>query len=125
IVMYVEGVNLTLFPLFLKEEERMSRLRVLASWTLPLIVLLLAVAAFGQTTASIKGTVTDTTGAAVVGAAVTVKGPQGIERTTQTNSSGDYEVPALPPGLYSVQIQMKGFQTQQAKDLPLEVSKNS
>src|SRR5262245_33279603 len=103
----------------------MSRLRVLASWTLPLIVLLLAVAAFGQTTASIKGTVTDTTGAAVVGAAVTVKGPQGIERTTQTNSSGDYEVPALPPGLYSVQTQMKGFQTQLAKDLVLEVSKNS
>jgi hypothetical protein len=103
----------------------MSRLRVLASWTLPLIVLLLAVAAFGQTTASIKGTVTDTTGAAVTGATVTVKGPLGIERTTQTDSSGDYEVPTLPPGLYSVQIQMKGFQTQQVKELPLEVSKNS
>src|SRR5262249_34254690 len=39
--------------------------------------------------------------------------------------SGDYEVPALPPGAYGVQVQMKGFQTQQAKDLPLEVSKNS
>jgi len=103
----------------------MSRLRVLASWTLPVIVLLLAVAAFGQTTASIKGTVTDTTGAAVVGATVTVKGPLGIERTTQTNSLGDYEVPALPPGAYSVQVQMKGFQTQQVKELVLEVSKNS
>jgi outer membrane receptor protein involved in Fe transport len=98
---------------------------VLASWTLPLTVLLLAVAAFGQTTASIKGTVTDTTGAAVTGATVTVKGPLGIERTSQTDSSGDYEVPALPPGLYSVQIQMKGFQAQQVKDLVLEVSKNS
>src|SRR5262249_3168227 len=125
IVMYVEGVNLTLFPLFLKEEERMSRLRVLASWTLPLIVLLLAVAASGQTTASIKGSVTDTTGAAVVGAAVTVKGPLGIERTTQTGSTGDYEVLALPPGAYTIEVRMNGFQAQQAKDLLVQVNQNS
>src|SRR5437899_258263 len=102
----------------------MSRKRLLAAWVIS-TVLLLAVTAFGQTTASIKGTVTDTTGAAVVGAKVTVKGPLGIERTAQTNETGDYSVPALPPGVYSVEIQMKGFQAQQAKDVVLEVSKNS
>ncbi|MGH9565937.1 MAG: carboxypeptidase-like regulatory domain-containing protein, partial [Candidatus Angelobacter sp.] len=64
----------------------------------PLLVLLAFVfsaAAFGQTTASIKGTVTDPSGAAVSGAKITVKSPDlGIARTTQTNSAGDYEVPA-------------------------------
>src|SRR5262249_32740377 len=80
---------------------------------------------FAQTTASIKGTVTDATGAAIAGAKVTVKGPLGIERSTVTNSGGDYEILALPPGTYSVEAGVKGFQTQQAKDLLLEVSKNS
>ncbi|HKW75546.1 MAG TPA: TonB-dependent receptor, partial [Terriglobales bacterium] len=49
----------------------------------------------------------------------------GIERTARTNSVGYYEVPALPPGVYSVEIQMTGFQAQQAKNVLLEVSKNS
>ncbi len=73
---------------------------------LPLLVLVFAASAFSQTTASIQGTVSDQSGAAVVGAKVTVKNTAlGIERTTQTNSTGSYEVPALPPGTYSVQVQ--------------------
>src|SRR5947207_3928803 len=94
-------------------------------WML-LLTLMFAVAAFAQTTASIKGTVTDQTGAAVVGAKVTVKDAAlGIERTAQTNSEGSYEVPALPPGNYSVEIHMAGFQPQQANNLVLAVSQNS
>ncbi|HEY6306542.1 MAG TPA: carboxypeptidase regulatory-like domain-containing protein [Candidatus Angelobacter sp.] len=103
----------------------MSRTKVLPLWMLPLLVMLLAVVAFGQNTASIKGTVTDPSGAAVVGAKVTARGPLGIERAAQTNSGGDYEIPALPPGVYSVEVQMSGFQTQDAKDLALEVSNNA
>ena len=57
----------------------------------------LAVVGFAQNTASIQGTATDPSGAAIVGAKVTVHGPLGIERTTLTNSIGYYEVPALPP----------------------------
>jgi outer membrane receptor protein involved in Fe transport len=102
----------------------MSRKQALSLWMLPLLFLVFGVAAFGQTTASIKGTITDPTGAAVVGAKVTVKGV-GIDRTTQTNASGDYEVPALPPGNYSVEVQMSGFQSIQARNLILEVDKNA
>src|SRR5207302_5850035 len=65
-------------------------------------------------------------GAAIVGAKVTIKNTAlGIERNTQTSSTGSYEVPALPPGTYSVQVQMTGFETQLAKAVVLEVSKNS
>ena len=83
-------------------------------------------AALAQTTASIKGTVTDASGAAVSGAKVIVKSQGlGIERSTQTNSSGDYEVPALPPGVYSVEVQMQGFTSEIAKSLTLQVSQNA
>jgi outer membrane receptor protein involved in Fe transport len=102
----------------------MSRTKALPLWMLPLLILLMAAVAFGQTTASIKGTVTDPSGAAVVGATVTVKGV-GIDRSSQTNSGGDYEIPALPPGMYSVEVQMKGFQSQLAKGLELLVNTNA
>jgi hypothetical protein len=95
-------------------------------WMLSLLVVLFAATAFAQTTASIQGTVTDQSGAAVSNAKVTIKNTAlGIERNTQTNSTGAYEVPALPPGVYSVQVQIAGFETQLAKDVVLEVSKNS
>src|SRR6478609_9695793 len=93
---------------------------------LPLIILVFAASAFSQTTANIQGTVSDQSGAAVAGAKITVKNTAlGIERTTQTSSTGSYEVPALPPGVYSVQVQIAGFETQLAKDLVLQVSQNS
>src|SRR3954463_1112706 len=93
---------------------------------LSLLLLMFAVSAFSQNAAKIVGTVSDQSGAAVVGATVTVKNTGlGVERTTQTNSTGSYEVPALPPGTYSVQVQMTGFETQVAKNLVLQVSQNS
>jgi hypothetical protein len=104
----------------------MSRKVAFSPWLLLLVMFAFALAAFGQNTASIKGTVTDSSGAAVAGAAVTVKNVDlGITRTTQTNSVGDYEVPALKPGTYSVEVKMQGFQPQQAKNVVLEVSKNT
>jgi|SwirhisoilCB2_FD_contig_101_948548_length_3288_multi_4_in_0_out_0_1 Carboxypeptidase regulatory-like domain len=104
----------------------MSRKVATFPWMLLLILMFVSALAFGQNTASIKGTVTDASGAAVPGATVTVKNADlGIERTTQSNSAGDYEVPALPPATYSVQVQSKGFETQIAKNVVLAVSKNS
>src|SRR5262249_55041783 len=108
------------FRNILRREYMLKKIAFLLS----MLSLLFAVAAFAQTTASIKGTVTATSGAAVVGAKVTVTAV-GIERTTTTNSSGDYEVPALPPGVYTVKIEQSGFQTQQAEHVTLEVSKNT
>lgn len=102
----------------------MSRKVAFSPWLL-LIVMGLTVVAFGQTTASIKGTVTDSTGAAIAGAKITVSNPSlGIERATQTNSAGNYEVPALPPAPYSVRVESKGFETQQANGVIIQVSQN-
>jgi hypothetical protein len=103
----------------------MSRKVALSPWLLLALIFVYAVAAFGQTTASIKGTVTDSSGASVVGAKITVANASlGIERTTQTNSAGDYDVPALPPAQYSVKVESKGFTTQQANGVTILVSQN-
>lgn len=104
----------------------MLRKKIFSPWMLSLLILLLAATALAQTTASIQGTVTDQSGAAIANAKVTVKNTAlGIERTTQTTSTGAYEIPALPPGIYSVQVQQSGFETQLAKGLVLQVSQNS
>src|SRR5260370_13835281 len=103
----------------------MSRPRMLAVWLTAIMVLACSAVGFAQNSASIQGTATDRAGAAIVGAKVTVRGTLGIDPSSQTNSVGYYEFPALPPGVYSVEIQKTGFETQRAKDLQLEVSKNS
>jgi len=42
-----------------------------------------------------------------------------------TNTNGDYEIAALPPGSYSVQVEIQGFQSQVAPSVVLAVSQNS
>ena len=95
----------------------------------PLWVLLLmcfTAAAFAQNAASIKGTVTDQSGAAVRGAKITVKNTaQGIERTATTSDTGSYEVLALSPGKYSVEVEASGFQKLLAQNVVLAVSQNT
>ena len=70
-------------------------------------------AAFAQeVTATITGTVTDPSGAAVVGAAVTAKsGERGITYSGETNDTGIYRISQLPVGSYDLRIEKTGFQT--------------
>ena len=60
-----------------------------------------------------SGTVTDSSGAIVAGASVTVKNTQTRVVTPMTaNTQGRYVAPDLLVGTYDVQAQMTGFQTQ-------------
>ena len=63
-----------------------------------------------QTTGSIKGTVTDSTGAVVDGATITVLNlATNASRTATSNSSGFYAIPNLTPALYSIKFEKQGF----------------
>ncbi len=67
-------------------------------------------------TGQITGSVTDPTGAAVPGAAVTVTNTaNGAERTTTANSDGIYAVTNLIPGPYSLKVSAPGFTTYESK----------
>src|SRR4051812_25755478 len=62
------------------------------------------------TTGSIVGTVTDTTGAVVSNAGVTITNVDtGITTKTVTDSSGNYVVTPLQVGHYSVTVEAQGF----------------
>jgi len=91
-----------------------------------LLVLILGAAAWAQDTASITGTVTDPTGAAVPNASVTVSNSgQGINRTATTNGAGDYLFAALPIGSYDVTVAAQGFKKYEAKGLKLDVAEKA
>ncbi len=78
----------------------------------------------GQTsTGEITGAVTDSTGAVVVGATITITNPAiNVRRQLQTNSAGIYQAPALPPGAYSIRAEMTGFKSEVKAEITLQVS---
>ena len=60
--------------------------------------------------ATLLGTVTDSSGAAVANVKVTITETRtGITRTSPTNDSGNYVFPDLPPGTYTVTAEQSGF----------------
>jgi hypothetical protein len=60
--------------------------------------------------ATLVGTITDSTGAGVVGAKITIlEVATGVSRTGATNESGNYTFPDLTPGTYAVTVEAKGF----------------
>src|SRR6058998_2228945 len=91
------------------------------------IFIMSGLTAIGQlTTATITGTVTDQSGAAVPGATVTLKNADtGISRTTLTGETGKYEVFSLPTGNYEVSASLSGFQTVVHTGIVLTVGQNA
>jgi hypothetical protein len=68
----------------------------------------------GETTSAIAGSVTDPTGAAIPGAAVTVTNVEnGLKRSVKTDDSGRFSFPQLKPGTYSVRAEADRFETRQ------------
>ena len=87
-------------------------------------IVVLAVNAFlasaQDTRGNISGTVTDSQGAAVPGATVTVANTgTGTSTRLTTNASGYYEAPLLLPGAYSVTVEASGFKKSVRSNLAL------
>jgi hypothetical protein len=74
-----------------------------------------------QITGTLYGKVTTEDGAALPGATVSVKSPRLIkaEEVRVTNGSGQYSVPNLPSGTYSVQVVLQGFTSQRHENVEL------
>ncbi len=75
--------------------------------------------------AQIHGAVTDPTGAAIVGAQITVtQTDTGMVRRTVSNSDGAFALPNLPVGPYNVEVSAAGFQNYVQTGIILQVSQN-
>ncbi len=81
--------------------------------------LLLSAQLFGQS-ASLSGTVMDVSQGVLPGASVmATNNGTGVKTTAVTNSAGIYNFPALPPGTYTVTVELTGFQTNTKTDVQL------
>jgi hypothetical protein len=93
------------------------------SMVLLLGLALLTAVAYGQETASIVGTVTDPTGAAVPDAKVTITNTDtGLTRPAATNATGNYAARELPIGHYSVKVEVTGFKAYLQTGITLNVN---
>jgi hypothetical protein len=87
------------------------------------LVFVTAAAAWGQTTASLRGTVTDQSGGVVAGAKVTaVNTGTDLSRSTATGSDGGYLFNVLPVGKYKVTVEKSGFTTFAQTGIVLELT---
>jgi carboxypeptidase family protein/TonB-dependent receptor-like protein len=95
--------------------------------TLFLMALLISLNAAGQQiTGSIRGTVSDPSGAIVEAANVTAKQIEtGLTRVAITDRQGEYVLVELPIGHYQLEIQAKGFQTYLQQGISLDVNQTA
>ncbi len=86
-------------------------------------------AAFGQlavTTATLSGTVTDSSGSVIPGAEVNLSSPErGITRVFTTGAQGAYSFAQLPPSTYEMTIKEQGFLTYVQKGLQLDAGQSA
>jgi hypothetical protein len=88
-----------------------------------LLAVLCTMNLFGQEKATITGTVSDPSGSVIPAAKVTVTNVgTGQTRIIETNSSGNYLVPDLNIGSYSVKVEATGFKTYEQTGIVLNVN---
>src|SRR5690242_11687575 len=90
-----------------------------------MIALMCAACAFGQAnTGSIRGTVSDSTGAVVPGAKILLANVQtGVQTSTTTDGLGAYLFEFLPPGDYRVEAEVAGFKKVIRENITLDVAR--
>src|SRR5258708_4192543 len=88
------------------------------------LLCLCALQVAAQSTAPLSGTVTDSSGALVTNAQVTVHNiGTGADRVVSTDSAGLYAVPSLQPGDYKVQVTAAGFSAYTVPSVTLDVAR--
>jgi hypothetical protein len=104
--------------------HRLECARILTTMAIVLVAMLASVsAAWGQATTSLRGTVTDPSGNAVVGANVVLSSAETkTVRNVTTGDQGEYQFLLVPPGTYTLTVTAPGFRRYEQKDLALLVN---
>jgi hypothetical protein len=101
--------------------------QVLVALALVVFLASVQIAAFAQgVNGAFHGTVTDSSGAVIPGAAVQVTNlTNGGARDATTDDKGFYTISDLPPAHYSIKISAKAFSTEVRPDVELQVSQDA
>src|ERR1051326_5480591 len=95
-------------------------------WCAAVLALLLGCAgtSWAQSTGGrIRGTVTDATGGAVVGAKLSISNPaNGLQRETETGGTGEYIFLEVPVGQYDIALNQPGFKKYLRKGVVLNLN---
>src|SRR6185369_3888007 len=106
---------------FLKWERMAMGVAAVAMW-----ILLAVSGSQAQTVASISGGVTDSSGAGVAGATVTVKSVEtGSQRVITVDDEGRYDVESLGSGQYEVRVEATGFRPEVRTGITLVVGQHA
>src|SRR5271165_4269061 len=74
-----------------------------------------------QFLSQLSGTVTDSSGAVVTGASITIKNQSsGTTRDTTSNRDGYFTIAAVPTGTYTLTVRAKGFKSSEQADIALD-----
>ena len=94
-------------------------------YSLVIICLTVAVGRAQDYRATVLGTVTDPSGAAIVGAQIAITNTAtGIVTRSAANSDGAYVVPFLAPGTYTLEVQESGFESMQQTSILLQANQS-
>jgi hypothetical protein len=94
--------------------------KIAVAW---LIVILACVGVRAQANSSVTGIVSDPSGALVSGATITITDlATGLEKSTVSSGTGLYELAGLNPATYNMKISAQGFETQEHKNIVVNVS---
>jgi len=106
--------------------KRMTVLLVCSFACLFVLVSFYAADASGQAvTATLSGRITDASGGSIAKASVAIQNvATGFSRSAQTSDSGEYSIPALPAGDYTVTVVFSGF-GKQTKNITLQVGQTA
>src|SRR4051812_24939950 len=93
------------------------------------ILLIVCNPLFAQTTlgvGALRGTVLDSSDKVVVGATVTLtETSKGLVRRSESHQDGSFHFVSVLAGIYSVRVEMPGFNTEQMDDLGIEVGQQA
>src|SRR6266853_2471789 len=115
----------------LLERGLRMKMRIVSSALLPglflaMAFLLLPNAHAQQTLGGITGTVTDSSGAVISGARVTLVGDQTkLNRTQTTSTTGSYAFVNLPLGSYTLSFTQQGFQSQNIPSIQVQANRTA
>ncbi len=99
---------------------------ILVLITVPVCSGPVSLAQLAVTTATLSGTVTDSTTALVPQASVQLASQEnGIKRALVTDASGHYSFTQLPPATYTLVVHAKGFKEYRQNGIVLDASKSA